>query len=126
MSVTDWLYMLSVIHLIVYSFLDLSVCRTLLPICLSERIFFSETQVRESSKWSDGHLSIRQICLSAYSVYLYTHLSVCLFVCLFVCLSGRLFHYSLGNKLRLTLLREACAESICFLTGSLILSVLGK
>ena len=86
MSVTDWLYMLSVIHLIVYSFLDLSVCRTLLPICLSERIFFSETQVRESSKWSDGHLSIRQICLSAYSVYLYTHLSVCLFVCLFVCL----------------------------------------
>ena len=32
------LYMLSDIYLIVYSFLDLSVCRTLLSICLSLRI----------------------------------------------------------------------------------------
>ena len=72
--------MLSVIHLIVYSLLYLSVCRTLLSICLSERIFFSKTQVRKSSKWSDSHLSIRQICLSAYNVYLYAPLTVCLSV----------------------------------------------
>ena len=57
-------------------------------------------------------------CLYCLSVLLPVCLSVSVRL---VCLCGLLFHYSVGNKLRLTLLREVCAESICFLTASLIL-----
>ena len=65
-------------------------------------------------------------CLWCLSVRPPVCLSVCLSVSVrLVCLCGLLFHCSLCNKLRLTLQREVCAGSICFLAASLILEVLG-
>ena len=64
------------------------------------------------------HSSDLSECLQCLSVRPPHGLSVCVRL---VCLSGLLFHYSLCNNIRLTLLREACAGSICFLTASLIL-----
>ena len=103
---------------IVYSFLDLSVCRTLLSICLPERILVRRKLGKVLNGQTVTCLSIRYLWVPIVSVCTPPCSSVSVRL---VCLCGLLLHYSLCNKLRLTLLREVCAGSICFLTASLIL-----
>ena len=81
---------------IVYSFLDLSVCRTLLSICLSERIFLVRHKLgKVLNGQTVTYLFVRSVWVPIVSICTPPSRSVCLCtfslsVCLSVCL---VFHF---------------------------------